>query len=448
MTAAAGAGGGRTIYFVNQFSRHGHLDLYARLYSGCALQLGFRVVLVAEHEGGVREWLATNHPALLDRFRFFPRSELSAASSAATPRTFAGRVGLAWRRHGLAGLVRRAGPSVASRAIGVARLVPGAARILPRKERGKGESFATLVDELLVAETRSGWPATLVFFLYLDMMNEDKEGRRSLDERLRRPWSGILFHPRNEGRSGDREPERYFTARTARGAAFLNPHRIPPYTAAFPGRVFGLVPDVTDATTASHQPALAAEFTRRANGRTIVALIGSLTGDKGLPEFLQVIDRADSSRFFFVIIGEVFWGSFGANEPAIRRFVAEPPEHCFFHVGYVDDERHLNSMIAAADILYAVYPNQRDSANTLTKASILERPLVVNEAHLMGERVRAFTLGATVRCGDTDGILAALARLREAPRSSFGFAAYRQAHSVQALQAAFGAHVSDWLRTA
>jgi hypothetical protein len=448
VTAAHGTSRERTIYFVNQFSRHGHLDLYARLYSGCALQLGYRVVLVAEQEGGVREWLTANHPTQLGRFQFFSRSRLSAEFSMSTPPTFAGRVGQAWRQHGLTGLIRRAGPSVASRVIGAARLFPGASRIVPRKQRGEGESFGPVVDELLAAEALSGWPATLVFFLYLDMMNEDKEGRRSLDERLRRPWSGILFHPRHEGRPGDRAPERYFAARTARGAAFLNPHRIPPYTAAFPGRVFGLVPDVTDATTATQQPAMAAEFTRRAKGRTIVALIGSLTGDKGLTEFLQVIERADSSRFFFVIIGEVFWGSFGANEPAIRRFVAEPPEHCFFHVGYVDDERQLNSMIAAADILYAVYPNQRDSANTLTKASILEKPLVVSEAHLMGERVRAFTLGATVRCGDTDETLSALARLREAPRGSFGFAAYRQAHSIQALQDAFGAHVGDWIGAA
>jgi hypothetical protein len=448
MIAAPEIGGERTIYLVNQFSRHGHLDLYARLYSGCALQLGYRVVLVAEQEGGVGEWLVANHPALVDRFQFFSRARLARDSSPPTSPTFWSRVAQAWRRQGLTGVIRRVGPSIVSRSLGFARRLPGVARLLPTKRRANGESFVPIVDEILAAEGLSGWPATLVFFLYLDMMNEDKQGRRSLDDRLRRPWAGILFHPRTEGQAGDREPERYFLARTARGAAFLNPHRIPAYASAFPGRQFGLVPDVTDATLASSQPAIAVEFSRRANGRTIVALIGSLTGDKGLLDLLQVIDRADRSQFFFVIIGEIFWESFGADEPTLRRFSEHPPEHCFLHAGYVEDERQLNSMIAAADILYAVYPNQRDSANTLTKASILEKPLVVNEAHLMGERVREFNLGATVRCGDVDDVLAALARLREQPPSSFGFAAYREAHSVSALKDSFGTLVASWASAA
>jgi hypothetical protein len=405
-------------------------------------------VLVAEHEGGVREWLEANHPDAISRFRFFTRDSLSRSASEEFPPTFWGRAMRVWRRQGLLGLLKRVGPSVAARTTGLARSIPGISSFVHEAPRMNGQSFVPLVDEILAAERRSGWPASLVFFLYLDMMNEDALGRRALDGRLKRPWSGILFHPRHEGRKGDPPPERYFTGRLSRGAAFLNPHRIPPYAAAFPRHVFALVPDVTDATTASVQPDLAAEFTRRANGRTIVALIGSLTGAKGLPEFLDVIDGADPRRFFFVIVGEFFWGSFGADEPALRRFAAQPPEHCFLHSEYIDDERQLNSMLAASDILYAVYPNQRDSANTLTKAAILEKPLVVNEAHLMGERVEAYRLGATVRCGDTAGILGELERLRGAPRSSFGFDAYREAHSIQALQRALARMFADWTRAA
>jgi hypothetical protein len=284
-------------------------------------------------------------------------------------------------------------------------------------------------------------------FLYLDMMSEDRKGWRHLEKRLRKPWAGILFHPRYGAAGRKGRPERYFEAQTARGAAFLNPHPIEDYARLFPDEVFGLVPDVTDAATAPEMPGLVSEFTRRASSRTIVGLIGALTADKGLIEFLKVIERADSRQFFFVIVGEIFWGSFGPDEAALGRFAAAPPEHCFLQVGYLDDERQLNSAIAATDILYAVYPNQRDSSNTLTKAAIMEKPVLVNEAHLMGERVRDYRLGATVQFDDIDGILDALQRLRDEPKTSFGFAAYRDAHSLKALKESFSALVTKWIRS-
>lgn len=434
-----------TVYLVNQFSRLGHLDLYARLYCASALRLGYRVVLIAEHESGIRAWLNENHTAVTARFQFRSREELSSGSGNAA-RGFWGRVARAWRRQGPAGILKGIGPSVTSRAAGLARRLPGGSRMIGSATGpGKGMSFEPLVDEILAAERASGWPASLVFFLYLDMMREDRQAIRPLDERLKRPWAGILFHPRHDGATGGAGPERYFEARTARGAAFLNPHRVEPYGKALPGRVFGLVPDVTDATTAPERPAMATEFAGRANGRTIVALVGSLGPDKGLAEFLRVIDHADREQFFFVLVGHIFWASLGDIEPSMRRFVADPPENCFVHVGYVDDERDLNSLLAASDILYAVYPNQRDSANTLTKAALLEKPVVVSSAHLMGERVRTFNLGAAVAYGDVDEVLRALSILRHRARNSFGFAAYRQAHSIQALEESLARLLDQWI---
>jgi hypothetical protein len=444
MTVAGDTSPTHTIYLVNQFSRLGHLDLYARLYSACALELGYRVVLIAEQESGVKAWL-DEHGYATARFRFFSRESLSTSAEPASG--FLGRVSHAWRREGVVGLARRVGPSLASRSLGIVRLIPGASRIIGTRLRGKGISFAPLVEEILAAEAASGWPASLVFFLYLDMMNEDRDGRRALDTKLQRPWAGIVFHPRRYDSASDVSPERYFETRTARGAAFLNPHRIEPYSRAFPAKVFGLVPDVTDARTSAETPAMVAEITRRAKGRTIVALIGSLGADKGLMEFLRLIERADQQRFFFVLVGQIFWASLGADEPTLRRFASQPPENCFVHVGYLDDERQLNSMISAADILYAVYPHQRDSANSLTKAALLERPLVVNEAYLMGERVREFDIGAAVRYGAVDELVQALETLRGRPRASFGFAAYAKAHSTEALKDSFGSLVSRWIRT-
>src|SRR5271167_2370707 len=69
-----------TIFLVNQISSHGHLDLYARLYSACLLELGYRVVLIAQHESGVRDWIAKNCAHRAADFSFFVRSELKPES--------------------------------------------------------------------------------------------------------------------------------------------------------------------------------------------------------------------------------------------------------------------------------------------------------------------------------------------------------------------------------
>jgi len=398
------------------------------------LELGYRVVLIAEHETGIGEWLRERSAEHVGNFQFLARSGLRKSPPAPgiakrlflrTRRPFDRIVSFAAKRSMWAKRVRDA--------------------LSSRPTRNHGLDFGSVVDEIGVAERSLDVHPDLVFFLYLDMM-EAPDGCRHLDEQLNAPFAGILFHPRYEGTTASR-PESYFDCRRAGGAAFLNPHRVGPYARSFPDLVFGTLPDVTDASTPDHQPELVKQFRARAGQRTIVSLLGSLTAHKGIPQFLQLISRAEPREFFFVIIGEIFWESFGAQERDLRQFAAAPPQNCFVHAGYLEDERVLNAAIAASDILYAVYPNQRDSSNTLTKAAIFEKPVVVNEQHLMGERVRTFRLGATVPFGDIDGILAALARLSRQPLSEFGFSTYRNAHSFEALKAAFGGLVASWTKS-
>jgi hypothetical protein len=398
------------------------------------LELGYRVVLIAEHQTGVGEWLRERSAKHVENFVFLARTDL---------REIPAPPGIARRL-----LIRARRPfdrivSVAIRRSMWAKRVRDAFSSPPPPRE---LDFGAVADEIGVAERRLAVRPVLVFFLYLDMMELEPDGCRRLDERLSTPFAGILFHPCYEGTTAGR-PEPYFECRHACGAAFLNPHRVEPYTRTFPDRVFGALPDVTDAATPDQSPELVKQFRARAGQRTIVALLGSLTAHKGIPEFLQLISRAEPRELFFVVIGEIFWESFGAQERDLRRFAAAPPENCFVHAGYLDDERVLNAAIAASDILYAVYPNQRDSSNTLTKAAIFEKPVVVSEQHLMGERVRTFRLGATVRFGDIDGILAALTRLSRQQPSEFGFATYRNAHSFEALRAGFGDLVARWTQS-
>src|ERR1700722_3275363 len=103
----------QTIFLVNQISKHGHLDLYARLYSLCLLNLGYRVVLIAQEESGISEWIAANCRHHLENFIFYSRGELGplsdgtrSPSNGPIPPIFA-RIQRVWRKEGMAGLFHR-----------------------------------------------------------------------------------------------------------------------------------------------------------------------------------------------------------------------------------------------------------------------------------------------------------------------------------------------------
>ena len=437
VTSTSSAPASRTILLVNQISRHGHLDLYARIYSACLLELGYRVVLVAECESGVSKWIAENCGYRTEDFFFFARTDFVEITPAQAIPPLLLRIRRVWKKEGMKGMLLR-----------ILVRVQRPLRFLMRFHRWsalRGVSLPPLVDEIRAAANRLKVRPELVFFLYLDMINDDRRGCRALAKRLGAPWAGILFDPRcsDDGRGA---PERFFRCRNARGAGFLNPHAIAPYRRRLPLLRFGELPDVTDASLLPSDSPLLSRLRSSAGGRQIVLQFGSLSPHKGVTRLVEVIRRADPRLFFFAIVGEFFWGSYGKDEQALRSFVETPPENCLVHSGYIEDERELNSIVAAADIVYAVYTDFRPSSNTLTKAAMFNKPVVVSNRHLMGERVHGYRTGATVASGNIEEIVAALETLRLSDPAEFGFAAYRRDHSVEALKKQLAVMLEGWLQ--
>lgn len=436
----------KTIYLVNQISSHGHLDMYARVYSKCLLDLGYDVTLVAEREAGVVAWVAAQHRGS-EKFNFHSRSLVLEQGGARSERQPSEKTPPLWRR--ALRMAREESPLVtASRLFIYVRYF--ARKFFYRFYRpidrpAPGINVQPWIDDIHAAARKFGQSPSLVFFLYLDMVAEDRANRRALSRRLGAPWSGLLFHPRCLDRTNRRAAERYFSASNCVGAAFLNPRAVPKYERMYPGRVFASLPDVTDAELADPEPDLVRELRARANGRTIMLAIGSIAPHKGVVGLIEVVRAVDPSRFFFVIAGEIFWESFGSDRTALREFCENPPENCMVHSRYIESEREVNAIIAAADVLYAVYRDFKDSSNSLTKASIFEKPLLVSDGYLMAERVRAYRLGAAVTFGNVASIAAGLDEVCARPRSEFGFSAYREAHSLDALRDRLAACVKAWL---
>ena len=454
----------KSIFLVNSISGQGHLDSYARLYARAFLELGYRVTLVAATDGGTSEYLA-RYTIDQSSFSFVPFSAPARVSEEDVARAGLSamqRMLLVWKEESAAGLLRRlvVVPVRAARRlvpesvddrwrklkqtvsnqlaqIPAARalrqfLFPDAGRIL----------FITLLRHVQKAVSISGDKPDLVFFLYLDLMAEGSSNVVALDTVGGWPWSGIRFHPRLR-ESSDGRIEGYFESRTARGGVFLVPDAADIYAKAAPRLKFLLVPDVADLELASELPPVANQIRDRAAGRTIILQVGTIAPHKGVMPLLDVISKADPERFFFAMVGEVYWQSFGDDERQLRNFYAQPPENVVVHDGYMADERDYNSLVATCDIIYAVYSGFNSSSNSLTKAAGLQRPILAARNSLMGERVEAHGIGMVATSNNANEILAALERI--ALGDSFGFESYAHQHSLAQLKSVLAEGLPLWL---
>jgi hypothetical protein len=457
----------KSILLVNPISGRGHLDAYARLYSRALVELGHRVVLLAEADGDTTGYLARSNPALAPSFSFVS-FEHARHRSARGGMNFIRRAQLVWQEEGVLGLlarcvrvplralssvipetvryqINRFGRAIArrllrtrlARAIGLP-LYSDAGRIL----------FQTLLGYVDKTLTMPGHQASdLVFFLYLDLMAERKRNTAVLDRPGARPWIGMLFHPRL-AHERNAQIEGYFESKNARGGVFLVPSAIPAYATTAPHLHFALAPDVADLELPAEPSILASDMRKQAGERTIVLQIGSITAHKGIPTLLDVIAAADPSRFFFALIGEIFWDTFAEQKDRIRSFYARPPENVFLSQHYIKNERDYNSVIAASDLIYAVYQGFGSSSNSLTKAAGFRRPILVSENSLMGDRVLRFKIGSTAPEGDASTILEKLDWLAAQPKDKFGFRAFDEEQSLEALKRVLADTLPSWLADA
>lgn len=441
------------IYLVNPISGRGHLDAYARLYGRAFLELGHDVTLLARDDGGTCEYLAREGVPRRGHFRFVSfdaADDICARSMMAEDRSampIHRRTRQVWRQEGVAGVGRRL--IVVPLRAGLHCLPAAAQTKMKRWAAGivrwlnydlDKVDFAPHVARLDAVARKERGTQAFAFFLYLDLMSQGRRSLRALDRDMRMPWAGILFHPALP----DGDAEAYFSTRQGRGAVFLVPSAVGRYAEALPNLAFHAVPDVADGSLPDTEPAIVRDVRDRAAGRKIVLLAGSITPHKGVMTFVDLIERADPTRFFFVLAGEVHWESFAADALRLEAIWRNPPEHLYVHEGYIADERDYNALLATCDVLYAVYRNFQSSSNSLTKASIFRKPILVSAGTLMGARVVESGIGDAVVENDVDGILDAMQRLVERPANAFGYDTFCATHSLDALEQVLAAAVTDW----
>jgi glycosyltransferase involved in cell wall biosynthesis len=299
---------------------------------------------------------------------------------------------------------------------------PSFPRIRPARWRGRLEAltfFSALGRRLRRWEKENGQKIDFVFFggVY------DKQFRNfALSERFfGYPCGGMYIQGRYFHMPGSPIPygnglpcpDKIFAARGFRGIGVLDPAVVEPLRRLSGGKRVVVFPDVTHErrTPDNHK---AWELVRKirsfASGRRIVALAGHLQWTKGFEDLTKAARHPALQDFVFVLAGGLNWSE--VSEEKGRHLLSEWQNNpnIFTHLHSLPEES-MNAVLSSADVIWAAYRSFPNNSNILTKAALLEKPVLVSDGYLMGRLAKEYGLGEVVPEGDLDAIVAALRRM-------------------------------------
>lgn len=267
---------------------------------------------------------------------------------------------------------------------------------------------------------QSPWQPGCVLNLFLDVFRSGRAVWERYETVSKLPWCGIKFVSGPEGQC-----EGYFNLSSLRALALLDESLRKRYERCIPDRHLVYLPDVTNGALPVKPPTPVMDIRQRKKGRITVMLGGSISNEKNIARWCELILLADPNRWFFAQIGEVAFGSFTTEQASrYEQLLRSNAENYLLYPRYLPDEREFNAMVCEADILFAAYRDFTRSSNILAKAAMFKKPVLVSGGYLMAERVRRYGIGSVVDQDDVPGMLAALEGLMTRSPNPENYAAY------------------------
>lgn len=266
------------------------------------------------------------------------------------------------------------------------------------------------------------WRPDILLSMYADLWLTAPSLWRRSATRMPMPWAGVRFMPL-EGEQVGREG--YFRDRAFRGLCFLDEKADALYRTRIPAKTFQVLPDVANGDLPDQRVELAEKMRSRADGRPIIILCGSIEGRKNIKLFCETALRPGAEKYFFAIIGQLQHSSILEEEAALlENFSRSSIGNTLFANVFFDDERELNAVIQAADIVFAVYRNFSISSNMPGKAAQFRKPILVSGRYLLGQRVARYGIGYGMEEDDADAMLAGISHAVARPVPEECFARY------------------------
>jgi glycosyltransferase involved in cell wall biosynthesis len=278
------------------------------------------------------------------------------------------------------------------------------------------------------------------------LFEQDFDLALRIADRTGLPWSFLYLHPYF---FADRPTERFLNSATAgrllnhrnlMGVATMN-ENVVQRVSGFSSKPVFAFPEITDHQVQRNHP-LGNRFRDFARMRSLVVTAGYLGAWKGVGLLSRVCIAADADRFAFLFAGPMPLETFRPDDrEAVERCLDGAP-HALFHLARIPDGPPYNAILQSSDIIFAAFEDFPFSSNTLTKAALLRKPVIVSEGGLSAQRVREFNLGLVIPFGDVEAVLGAIESLgTEERRREFAMRArwddYLALHGEERLEAAF-----------
>jgi glycosyltransferase involved in cell wall biosynthesis len=229
------------------------------------------------------------------------------------------------------------------------------------------------------------------------------------------------------------DPQRWFRRPNLAGIALLDENAV-----EFMRQETGCANIVSFPDFADDSPPLfndvSAELIDFAAGKPIVGIAGHLQPTKGVCVFAKVAEQMMNQKIAFAFVGKLMTGLFSNDDKELLRRVMALP-NVFSYLDRLPDEAAFNAVISCFDVFFAAYVNFPNSSNTLAKAALFRKPVIVSDGYLMAERVRKYRLGSVVPEGDVQAVVLSVQSLLSAPNmeDSAGCSAYLAHHSKSVL---------------
>ncbi|HEY2328516.1 MAG TPA: hypothetical protein VGI63_01745 [Verrucomicrobiae bacterium] len=218
---------------------------------------------------------------------------------------------------------------------------------------------------------------------------------------FRRPWAGLFLQPftfRIKQSRRWRLLEIFFPrygpvkAGKCRAVLTLDEGIVTALAVAAKKPVLAM-PDVTNTTAPDQNCELAGLIGRRSGGKLVCGLLGVMARRKGILTLIEAA-KANPPGWLFVFAGGFSEAEFSPAElNSIREFARSEPANCLFWFQAIPDGALFNAVVDACDVLYANYPAFPYSSGILTKAALLQKPVIVSDRFLIAERTANFNLG-------------------------------------------------------
>jgi hypothetical protein len=400
------------VLLYNPISNEGHLDSWHVLFIEVFLKAGWGVIPVTHDPRAIQQKLEQkglfSHPQLL-----WPEKTWQQASSLlSTTSSFARRIS---RR------VNRVFQSAAQRE-----------QDLLANKFLDPQTFKDTITKVL-----SAYPGRtqLIFNMYVDgYLPHSKVWADMVFSELNDsaattsiPWAGLCITPEqiSEQQASQTLPK-YYLLSGYQGTCFLDEALLQSYRTHYPTKHFEFLPDTTETDLPTMPNPLALDIKRLAAGRKIVFMGGSIGKQKNLARWVDMVVNLDPTQWYFVQIGRINVNNLTpADEQALALLKQLQPPNLYIHSDYLPDETVFNAIIAASDVIFAVYRDFYRSSNMLSKAAYFEKPILVADNCLMGKRVTKYEIGLAVPADHSACIQAGLVSLLKLEGLDTKFANYR-----------------------